>query len=95
MTWLLSFPLTPFNGLQNSQSLAKPESYATLCCFLYKGRDKKHALDTGKSKVRKVVRAAKGVTNTYVFLSYHSGMCPHGGEDHFARIYNCKGHYDY
>ena len=44
---------------------------------IYKGRDKKHALDTGKSKVRKVVRAAKGVTNTYVFkffkLSYHSG----------------------
>ena len=34
----------------------------------------------------------KGVTNTYVFLSYHSGMCPHGGEDHFARNYSCKGH---
>ena len=54
--------------------------YKTREVTIYKGRDKKHALDTGKSKVRKVVRAVKGVTNTYVFLSYHSGMCPHGRE---------------
>ena len=82
MTWLLSFPLTPFNGLQNSQSLAKPESYATLCCFLYKGRDIKYALHTGKSKARKVVRAAvKGasvtVTNTVTSCSTSSTFFCH------------------